>query len=27
MQYGFEKVMPILGGFQAWRDAGFPIEP
>jgi len=27
MQYGFEKVTPILGGFQAWRDAGFPIEP
>ena len=26
LQYGFEKVMPILGGLQAWEDAGYPVE-
>jgi 3-mercaptopyruvate sulfurtransferase SseA len=24
---GYENVTPILGGFQAWVDAGYPIEP
>jgi len=24
---GYLKVTPILGGLQAWMDAGYPIEP
>jgi rhodanese-related sulfurtransferase len=24
---GFTKVTPILGGFNAWKDAGYPVEP
>jgi rhodanese-related sulfurtransferase len=25
--HGFERVADILGGFEAWRAAGLPIEP
>jgi len=24
---GFERVNPVLGGFEALMNAGFPIEP
>ncbi|OGO27833.1 MAG: hypothetical protein A2Z16_02075 [Chloroflexi bacterium RBG_16_54_18] len=24
---GFKKAIPILGGFEAWRNAGYPVEP
>jgi len=23
---GFSKVTPILGGFKAWVEAGYPVE-
>jgi rhodanese-related sulfurtransferase len=23
---GFRKVRPLAGGFEAWRDAGLPLE-
>jgi rhodanese-related sulfurtransferase len=23
---GFSKVTPILGGFNAWVQAGYPVE-
>jgi rhodanese-related sulfurtransferase len=23
---GFKKVRPLLGGFDAWREAGYPLE-
>jgi rhodanese-related sulfurtransferase len=23
---GFTQVMSVAGGFQAWSDAGYPIE-
>ncbi len=23
---GYEDVRPLLGGFDAWREAGFPVE-
>jgi rhodanese-related sulfurtransferase len=26
LQNGYKKVTPILGGFQAWIDAGQPVE-
>jgi rhodanese-related sulfurtransferase len=27
LQNGFAKVTPILGGLDAWANAGFPVEP
>jgi rhodanese-related sulfurtransferase len=24
---GYKKVWALQGGFDAWRDAGFPLEP
>ncbi len=24
---GYEDVHPLLGGFDAWLDAGYPVEP
>ena len=27
LQNGYTRVNPILGGFKAWLDAGYPIEP
>jgi rhodanese-related sulfurtransferase len=26
MQQGYKNVYPLLGGFQAWRKAGYPVE-
>jgi rhodanese-related sulfurtransferase len=23
---GFSNVHPLYGGFDAWRDAGYPLE-
>ncbi|MEI8167020.1 MAG: rhodanese-like domain-containing protein [Chloroflexales bacterium] len=27
MELGYPKVIALEGGFQAWRDAGHPVEP
>jgi rhodanese-related sulfurtransferase len=27
MQQGWKNVHPLYGGFDAWQDAGLPIEP
>jgi rhodanese-related sulfurtransferase len=27
MDLGFLRVNPVLGGFTAWRNAGYPVEP
>ncbi len=27
MERGFKNVHPLYGGFDAWRDAGGPLEP
>jgi len=27
MENGFTRVNPILGGFRAWVEAGYPVEP
>jgi rhodanese-related sulfurtransferase len=24
---GFDDVHPLYGGFDAWRDAGYSLEP
>jgi rhodanese-related sulfurtransferase len=24
---GFTRATDLIGGFQAWRDAGLPVEP
>jgi rhodanese-related sulfurtransferase len=24
---GYTNVNPLLGGFDAWIDAGYPVEP
>jgi 3-mercaptopyruvate sulfurtransferase SseA len=24
--FGFRDVHPLLGGFDAWREAGYPLE-
>jgi len=24
---GFTDVHPLVGGFDAWLDAGYPVEP
>jgi rhodanese-related sulfurtransferase len=26
-EQGFKKVWALKGGFDAWRDAGLPVEP
>jgi hypothetical protein len=23
---GFQRVNPLLGGFEAWAEAGYPVE-
>jgi len=27
MDYGYANAHPLHGGFEAWRRAGFPVEP
>jgi len=27
LENGFGKVNPILGGFETWLNAGYPVEP
>jgi len=27
MDKGYLEVWPLLGGFDAWQSAGFPVEP
>jgi 3-mercaptopyruvate sulfurtransferase SseA len=24
---GIHRVRPLAGGFEAWRDLGYPVEP
>ncbi|HEV8306473.1 MAG TPA: hypothetical protein VGW35_02300 [Methylomirabilota bacterium] len=24
---GIDRVRPLLGGFHAWRERGYPLEP
>ncbi len=24
--HGFDRVVNVLGGFTAWKNAGFPVE-
>jgi rhodanese-related sulfurtransferase len=26
LENGFTRVTPILGGFDAWVEAGYPVE-
>lgn len=26
-ELGFERATDLVGGFQAWREAGLPVEP
>jgi len=26
IDHGFKMVRPLAGGFDAWIDAGFPVE-
>jgi len=26
MDKGFERVLPLAGGLEAWIDAGYPVE-
>jgi rhodanese-related sulfurtransferase len=26
-EHGIADVHPLLGGFDAWRQAGLPVEP
>jgi rhodanese-related sulfurtransferase len=26
-QHGFEQAFALRGGFDAWKDAGGPVEP
>jgi rhodanese-related sulfurtransferase len=25
-QHGFTRIRPLLGGLDAWIDAGFPVD-
>jgi len=25
--HGFDDVHPLIGGFDAWQEAGLPVEP
>ena len=27
LRNGYTNVSPLLGGFDAWIDAGYPVEP
>jgi rhodanese-related sulfurtransferase len=27
LENGFSKAMPVKGGFEAWMEAGYPLEP
>ncbi len=27
LDYGFKNVHPLYGGFDAWVEAGYPVEP
>jgi 3-mercaptopyruvate sulfurtransferase SseA len=27
MERGWQDVTPLAGGFDAWQDAGLPVEP
>jgi rhodanese-related sulfurtransferase len=27
MNSGFDKVYVLKGGFDAWKEAGYPVEP
>ncbi|MGH9470008.1 MAG: rhodanese-like domain-containing protein [Terriglobia bacterium] len=27
MRHGFLNAQPLIGGFEAWRRAGYPVEP
>jgi rhodanese-related sulfurtransferase len=27
MEHGFKDVYALKGGFDAWREAGYPLEP
>jgi rhodanese-related sulfurtransferase len=27
LENGFTNVSALLGGFQAWQSAGYPVEP
>jgi rhodanese-related sulfurtransferase len=27
MENGWKNVHPLYGGFDAWRQAGYPVEP
>jgi len=27
MENGWKNVHPLYGGFDAWNEAGFPVEP
>ncbi|MGE0821208.1 MAG: rhodanese-like domain-containing protein [Candidatus Binatia bacterium] len=27
IDYGFDNVYPLTGGFEAWKDANYPLEP
>jgi len=24
---GISRIRPLAGGFEAWQDGGFPVEP
>lgn len=26
-RHGIDRVRPLAGGFDAWVDAGYPIDP
>jgi rhodanese-related sulfurtransferase len=27
LENGFQRVNPLLGGFERWVNAGYPLEP
>jgi rhodanese-related sulfurtransferase len=27
MEHGFKNVYPMKDGFDAWHEAGYPLEP
>jgi rhodanese-related sulfurtransferase len=27
LEKGWKNVHPLYGGFDAWRQAGYPVEP
>jgi rhodanese-related sulfurtransferase len=27
LEHGFHNVHPLYGGFDAWRKAGYPVDP